>query len=1061
MVNQDIKQFMTYEMKLLTRNWGYQIILLIGFILVIILQLISQGNIKKVEWIAISFPSAIPYANAYLVNFFQTFITIFWFGNFINNKKSRLSNEFIYTRPFSNKSYLWGKSLAFIYLMLIYDTILALVAVFINIFVSDSPFLWYAYLFYFFTLTIPTLFFVTGFVICVKGIIQNNALSFTILLGIFSLNILYSSHYFHGALDLYASSFPNVFSDVTGFNRIELYLLHRVSFFLWGLGLLVLGILFFDRITNNIRIKQQFIAKGVIFIILGSISIGLYSNGLNREVSRREIAQAIFRKYELVLKARVINHHIQFKQHGYQFDAISNLCVYNPNSQNLDSIIMYLNPGLNVLEATITGKSVDFRREGQVLSIKHTLQPQDSIFIKIHYTGYIAPEVCYPEIEDLNSLSATRSYSIFNLGKDYYYLHPDYTLLTPECLWYPTCLPPVNILFPYSTLENYTHFYLTIIGEKKRIPISQGIPQTHGDTTFFINNQALTGISLCIGKYTHRAIRYNQKMYEIYLFKGHEYLADQFTDPIELINYWGNNKYIFHKLALVETPIHFSAYSRPWRNRTEYIQPELIFRPEREALTRAPFKVSQEILNDGISPQLECWSYYLWNYEETRKIIQGNIFGGKLKVEDFKNEYDISAVVQDNHFFIYSTEFPGINMFFQEFPYLWENISHNYKSSVIYYLAIPYLNGHSLSDVLQNSVSINQLKQIVSVKSDYYLKYLLCHVSEEELHKFQQDFITRHMFQDISYEQYCKEFEEKFKIDMLGFTRQFYTENRLPSFRVRDVRVEQITSSTGKRGFMESVKVWNKGKVDGIITLAAPDRKDIHYLIPAGTCKEIRNYFEGEPDEFNLEVQTNLSENLPACYSFTKITPKESSQGLHDSGIFDTDTIPFLPLPNEYIIDDMSSGFHIVEDKHLINNPQRWMFTTQEGAYGEPVAGLYSKLAGNGNSKIEWEITLPKDGVYELFIYNAEKAIKSAARSVKFIGTTKVEKKDPTQTYYFRHADGEEKMTLEVLHLGNGWVSLGKYNFTAGHTSLVLSDEGADQYQKIFADAVKWVKCSK
>lgn len=98
---------------------------------------------------------------------------------------------------------------------------------------------------------------------------------------------------------------------------------------------------------------------------------------------------------------------------------------------------------------------------------------------------------------------------------------------------------------------------------------------------------------------------------------------------------------------------------------------------------------------------------------------------------------------------------------------------------------------------------------------------------------------------------------------------------------------------------------------------------------------------------------------------------------------------------------------------------------------------------------------------YVLFIYIAEKAIKSAARSLKFIGTTKVEKKEPTQTYYFKHADGEEKMTLEVLHLGNGWVSLGKYHFTAGHTSLILTDEGADQYQKIFADAVKWVKYTK
>lgn len=1067
MVNQDLKQFMKYEMKLLMRDWGYQIILLIGFILVIFLQLFSQGNIRKVEWIAISLPSAIPYANAYLINFLQVFIAIFWFGKFINNRKTCRSNEIISIHPFSNSTYFWGKSLAFIYLMLIYNIILVLVAIFINIFASDSPLFLYTYLFYFLTLTIPTLFFVTGLVICVKSIIRNNALSLMLLLGLICLDILYAPYFFHGALDLFSSTLSNVFSEVTGFYGIGFYLLHRGTFFLWGCGLLVLGSLSINRIPNKIKMKQPILAKGIIFIILGCISISLYLNGFSKEQYKRESIYALFLKYESALKARITNHYIQFKQHGYQLDAISKLHIYNPNSQNLSSIIFYLNPGLSVVETTIEGKSVNFKREGQILMVEHILQPQDSTFIEIHYTGSIVPEVFYPEVKNLNSYHTARCYSIFNLGKDYYYLNPDYTILTPECLWYPTCLPPVNISSPYSTLENYTRFYLTVIGEKNRISISQGRAQMNGDTTRFINHQDLTGISLCIGKYTRKAISHNKKLYEIYVFKGHEYLVEQFSDPVEIINYCnnlyqsGDEKYVFHKLALVETPIHFCAYSRPWKNKTEYVQPELIFRPEREALTRTSFKVQKEINNEGISPQLECWTYYLWNFEETRKLIQGNIFFGKLNLKDHKNEYDISSITRKNHYFIYSMEFPGIDMLFQESINSWESAINSYKNYVTLNLAIQYFNAHNLSDALQDSININQLKQIIWSKSNYYLKYLLCHISSEELYKFQQAFISQHLFQDISYEQYCKEIQEKYNIDLLAFTRQLYEEKQLASFRVRDAQIELVTNATGKKGYIESVKVWNKGNVDGIITLAAPNRTNTHYLIPAGTCKEIKNYFEGEPDEFNLEVQTNLADNIPACYSFEKIKPKETNLKYFHSGVFDTDTSLFLPLSNEYVVDNMSSNFHLIEDKHILNNPEQWKYIPYEGAYGEPVAGLHSKLAGNGSSKIEWEIMLPEDGIYELFIYIAEKAIKSAARSLKFIGTTKVEKKEPTQTYYFKHADGEEKMTLEVLHLGNGWVSLGKYHFTAGHTSLILTDEGADQYQKIFADAVKWVKYTK
>ena len=57
---------------------------------------------------------------------------------------------------------------------------------------------------------------------------------------------------------------------------------------------------------------------------------------------------------------------------------------------------------------------------------------------------------------------------IFQQGKDYFYLQPELTLLTPECIWYPTGIPPVNVLSPQLSLTDYCQFRLSVIGEKER-----------------------------------------------------------------------------------------------------------------------------------------------------------------------------------------------------------------------------------------------------------------------------------------------------------------------------------------------------------------------------------------------------------------------------------------------------------------------------------------------------------------------------------------------------------------------------------------------------------------
>ena len=103
-----------YEAKAITREWSFKVVTVLSVLIVAFLHVITQSSIKEPEWIAISLPSAIPFANAYLVNILQIIIAIFWAGNFLREDRYVDANSSVSARPFSNMELLLGKTLGFI-----------------------------------------------------------------------------------------------------------------------------------------------------------------------------------------------------------------------------------------------------------------------------------------------------------------------------------------------------------------------------------------------------------------------------------------------------------------------------------------------------------------------------------------------------------------------------------------------------------------------------------------------------------------------------------------------------------------------------------------------------------------------------------------------------------------------------------------------------------------------------------------------------------------------------------------------------------------------------------
>lgn len=1081
--NHTINHFIKYEITTLKRNRGLKCILYICTTLVCSLHIITQSNLFSPEWIAIALPSSIPFANAYLINYLQVFIIIIWANLPIEKHQTKELPDSIQIRPFKNIELLSGKILGFIYMILVFTLSLNLIAIAIHLFISNSPFSLYPYLFYHFTLTLPTLIFTTGITLFMKGIIKNKAISSIILLAFLYIEIAYGKNILHGSIDLFASSLPNTFSDITGFSGLNLYLLQRLSFFLWGFGFILFGIFFLNRLPNSKRQQSSVSKCGLCIILLGFIPTWTFISTFTQQKKERDQMRHVFAQYENTPKISIGKHEIQFEQKDKKYFATSKITILNSLEQPLDSVILYLNPGLNVTRLSENNIPLNFHRKQQVITIRQILQPHEIRTFEIQYEGTINPAICYAEITNLDSLAISRNYGIFNLGKDFYYLQTNFTLLTPECLWYPNALPPVNLLSPYIVSQNYTNFQLTVIGEKERTPISQGKRITQGDTTRFINTNKQTGLSLCIGKYNTNSVSANNISFELYRFKKHIYLTGKIKDPSILIKTWlggleyNNQKYLFSKLALIEIPINFCAFSRNGKNGSEYIQPEIIFRPEREASISTTLQIPTEALNPGIPPEIEWFSGYMNNYSAYRSLKTGNQFSNLLcksiKKRAIKNEYNISTLLQRHHLYLTSPEFPGIHLIFQKIQEQLATSHQNYNNNPCYTYASKYFKEHNLQAIFQDKIDILQFEELLYTKSLMLLLNTLQTIPKQELYHFIEKFCLRHVFSEINYEQFCNEIEYKYHIDLKKLTRQLYHTKGLPNFVIKDARLQEIPDRNGITGYQYSVKVWNKGNIDGIITINdSHTNQHTHYLIPAGKSKEIYSYIEDLDNEFEIRVYTNLSQNIPAFYTFNNIQPTPF-HGKPRTGIFDIDTTSFLPPKNEYIVDNEDATFKIIDpgekltrfmkqqNKHDTNNPnhKQWTYSYyNRGGYGEPVKSYYKKLAGNGNSKVEWETTLPVAGEYELFVYHDEMTFKNNGYVKKYVNYKEITINNPTQTYLFTHQNGQERIVLDTRQAGYGWISLGIFPFPQGKTQITLLDLGSSPFQIIIADAVKWVK---
>lgn len=1098
----NINTIARYEVKLLRRSWLFRIFAVLAFLLITMVLLVWQtGVLNSMEyvWPRMALSSLMPFVSVYFYNIAQSVIVIFLAGSFLKRDKKLDTAEVIYVRPMSNADYIIGKTWGIVKVFLYLNIITLLVTAFFNIAVTHSPFSFFPYIFYLLTVSLPSLLFVLGLSFTVMCLVKNQAVTFIIMLGVTGTVFFKLSDSLYGVFDFFGVNIPAIFSDVTGHVDLGLFLLQRAVYLLAGIGFICFTIALVKRLPHKPWKIIIVNALGCLSLAAALATGGVYVMHHQHRMQARENYTATFNKYEQEKKAGILEHRLTVTPGNRHMEGQSTIRLTNRNREDLERIVLYLNPALEIKSVRTDNRPVTFTRENQVVLIDTPLPSREELTLHLEYAGTIDEMICYPDINDSTYLDCSVSDVPYRFGKKYAWLEDRFTLLTPECLWYPTAIPPVNPAAPYNIKKNFTRYTLTVNHHSGKTVLSQGIPREENGKTVFTIPYPLPGISLTIADYERKALTVDSVDYELLYFKGHDYFSKTFeliqdTLPA-LIRDLKNDAeiarsrdYPFRKFILAETPVQFTSYIRNWKGYTEYIQPEIVFLPERGAKLDADFTAEGKRMrrwqrNESLD-ETEIPIGIFRNFIHRTLLSESDWDRGSTKV----NPTYIAPMFYTYTNFVYSEEYPMIDIVLNTMqnitsattPMWWSGVINNEQRANI------YLEDHSF----QSAISDRHIKpeifyELLKLKSRALKNYIYTQMPPEEFDDFVKTFFNEYGFTDIPFDAFTRELRRQYGVNLRTFMRTWYTEDHSPTIFIKDVDANQVIIDEETK-YQVKFKVNNPSDVNGIITVqtqqggdfrggprgrmavtgsgGSEDNTPENYIIPAGEAREIKIIVDSRPA--SVRINTNISHNLPSSYSFS--FPKiETTVTDTLTGTFPISPDAFRPDPKEIIIDNENKGFRVIEsnNRHKLKDlfqqtdgekyknfspwwsPSKWTNIAGDYCYGETINSAVYKRKGSGNNSVEWTADIPKNGYYEVAVWNAKQDMRRGPGRRR-------EREERNQTYTIRYGNEEENITLDMEQESSGWIPWGNFYLSKGPVTITLTDKVSGRY--VIADAVKF-----
>ena len=932
-------------------------------------------------------------------------------------------------------------------------------------------------------------------------------MSIILLLGFSGVILIYFFGKYSGIYDYMAFRLNLMASDITGFSNLAFIILHRSFYFVAGITFLVATAFFLDRLSNQIKNK---ISLGIIATIFAGVAcylmVSLWAYR-NDAIKLREDMVALNGQWASVPNIQILSNHLTIDHTDDQIKGTSEMRVSNTTEVTLDTLFFTLNPGLEVTQITIDQQAVDFQKELHIISIpqKNGIAPGQKSIVKMNYQGVILEEAAHLEVEQKRYETIDGEF-VYAIEKRYAFLQSGYALLTKDVLWYPNNTIGYSQSSPIKESGSFIDFKLDVKAAGNTIPISQGRVEKAGDYYQFRPEYPLSQISLTIGDYEKKALVVDSISYEIYYHKGNDYFSESFNElgdtlgllVKDLITSYEHDQqlnYPFERLQLVEAPIHFKAYNKIHVGHQAFVQPEIVFWPEKGGSNR-DFDLKRQFRNMDRQARQE-------NQVLSDKEKQANVFNAIIKKVFTKQlgdrwffdgrdadeaDYSIfpnlyaynSGVVSDKWTFLNK----GVAEYLNEVRSPENDFSRNINGISFTEECNQLMQEAPLMEVLTKETEFSRIQKSVALKGEYLFSYLEQLIGEEELKQFLYGWINSSQHRLTTYEDFRNRILNEFELDIDPIINQVYSQTDQPSFEIQNMDEYELLDGDRKR-YQVLFDVTNTGNNDGVIKVAFDEenaqgltlrRRNLEAktalleytaLIKAGETRQFGFVLDNEPKKF--AINTLVSKNIPSIISLSpgQFILKENATPFEGEKVVDGD---YQTAQYEVIVDNEDEGFSVfspVKDTYLRayldkRNPSdkkyhgiwrrsysKWRVTTGSGFHGKHIRSAHFTRSGKGEKTTEWTPDLKEEGFYDLYAFMIGK------NQNQFTGRRNSDRKY-TYKYIINHADGKDEINFNLSNAERGWNYLGSYYFTGEGGSVVLTDEC--DLRTVYADAIKWVK---
>jgi len=1055
------------------------------------------------------------------LNFFQTVILVFLAADFLKRDRKMDSTEVFYARSMNNSDYILGKVMGIFTLFIGLNLLIAGVAAFIHFFFAPQNFYVQHYFQYFLYINLPNLIFTIGFTLLLMSLLRNQALSFVFMLAYLGVTVFYLTNKVHSIFDFPGFHIPTGFSDLAGLAVFPSFYWQRFAYLALGLAFIGFTIVLFKRLAQSRASQIVSLILAGIFLVLGVTGLVTYFFSFTRLDQIRNAQRERNQKYATTSIVKIDRVDLEVLPQGDLIAARAKVWFSNPNSTPIETILFSLNPGLKISQISRNAKELVFERDGQQFIVQSPLPAQASDSLEISYSGKIDENYLYLDVPD-STRNQAFTFWLYNVEKRHAFISDQLILLTPECNWYPVAGLPFGSTYPHSHRQNFASYRLQMTAPAGQTVISQGKLTTDstaaGMVRFsFKTVKPLPGLSLIRGAYETRQIVVDSTRYALCTWKKHDYfvpllneMGDTLTAVIrqnrnELESYL-NLSYPFDQVLLVETPIHFYSYARPWSLARESVQPEILFLPEsgifcEGAHIRQFFKFfGQRTQRSG-----QTFSPQEMQTQVVNRFISANITGlgagGRFFMPGIGNTQFESKIIPNyfakvNH--IQADEMPIFNMALEAYiqnrlpedssPFgrMFSGLSDREKCNL-------ELTHHSLAELLADPARVRLHANLIRFKGDYFFRQIEATVGKEKFEKFLNQFLTANQFKSLAIQEIVDAVNQAFALDIRQTLQTWYADSLLPGFEFSKFNLDKIIANERTR-YQFKVVIENSSSRPGLVELKFQDRPRGPRFMPEepinlgtrlvtlqpGERKEIGVVLDDAPR--SLEINTLVSQNIPAIFTHRFNQELELNEKLRP---FDGETKLPPPAPfgkPEILVDNEDPGFEILTTgkrsllQKILNNsgtesekyqgispwqpPENWQATTNVNFFGKYIRSACAIKSGDGSQKVAWQALIPEPGQYEIYYYPgfAEEVRRFRGRPGQGPGDRRSREDEERGTLHFtvEHDDGADPVELNLNDALQDWNYLGVFYFSKGSARVLLSNESKGDL--VYADAVKWVK---